>query len=63
MKKFLTITLFSVFAFSFVAGILATTVKAKPPTACEYRCVEQDWYLCCLTPTGEVCTFIHYTCE
>ena len=65
MKKILTIALFSVFAFSFVAGILATPVKAKnTKIPCEYRCINHDWYLCCIypAPVGEVCTFYQMGC-
>lgn len=63
MRKTVGIGLVLVFALSFAFGALVTPADAKPPIPCEYRCINQDWYLCCLYPIGEICTFVSYVCE
>lgn len=72
MKKMIGIGLIAIFAFSFFMGVMIDTTQARPgplPTPCTYRCINQDWYLCCLYWYGidpnpvEVCTFEHYMCE
>ncbi len=67
MRKLIVCGLVVAFAFSFAAGAMVSPVEAKPPIPCEYRCINQDWYLCCLYGMPplmyEVCTFVQYGCE
>ena len=66
MRKILAAGLFVVFALSFVVGVMTSTSQARPKIPCTYRCINQDWYLCCLCnpPTLiETCEFVQYMCE
>ncbi len=72
MKKLIGIGFIAIFALSVFLGVMSDVTEARPvppPTPCTYRCINQDWYLCCLYwfgPTSdpvEICTFEHYMCE
>ncbi len=64
MRKLIISVMVLAFVFSFAVGAMVSSVDAKPPIPCEYRCIAADWYLCCMypAPVGEVCYFQHYCC-
>jgi hypothetical protein len=65
VKKIVMISLIGIFTLYFIAGIMATTTYARLPIPCTYKCINHDWYFCCICPgtTWETCGFLQYDCE
>jgi hypothetical protein len=64
MRKIIILGLLMAFVFSFTVGVLNTSTQAKPPIPCTYKCINQDWYFCCICPGTfwETCEFLQYDC-
>ena len=66
MKKKLTALLFlALFVGSFMIGVAASQVEAKPPRPCRVWCDGVDTYICCVVsvnPLVEECFWDHAGC-
>lgn len=56
MRKVMGIMLAAVLIVFFAVGFI-TSVEAKKPVPCTYKCINGLGYLCCIVDGEEVCTY------